>query len=229
MDGLNKKNLIKKVIIFGLEDILVPGVIEKTVDEAEVKKILENLKKLEDKFDFFHVVLLTGLPEKFALQKIKETSLNAFFKSENIYFVNELYINSKSVEDKEIYLKNISQNERFKDEFFKQGKILELMKKFNCPLNEMILIGHDLMFEGFFSMRYSRIDVAFVKSALSFSNKKLNHKIKDLIYVNLTWNDLRKLLLGKFSKPDLKELEKYVFNALKEKLFEWQTILQGPK
>ncbi|MFH0714797.1 MAG: hypothetical protein V1847_04010 [Candidatus Diapherotrites archaeon] len=44
---MKPEELKKKVLIFGLEDVLVPGAIEKKVKMKDVYEILKNLKALE--------------------------------------------------------------------------------------------------------------------------------------------------------------------------------------
>ena len=133
------EQLKKKGIIFGLEDVLVPGKIDSAVSMDDVQQILSELSALEKKFETkgFHLFLITGLPEKIALQKIQENQLGEFFKVGHIFFVNESYVNAKSEVDKALYDQHLEKDPAFKDEYFKQV-IIEKIAKTEGLSNEFV-------------------------------------------------------------------------------------------
>ncbi|MDO8627633.1 MAG: hypothetical protein Q7K42_04160, partial [Candidatus Diapherotrites archaeon] len=191
---LMHEDLKKKVIIFGFEDILVPGTVQSQVDQNSVREILSNLKELEKKFSDFHLVLVSGLQKKLFDEKILEFGLLDYFKPENVFNVTPEYIKTKSKDDKFVYNKNLSKDPRFKDEYFKQIIINELKIKFSCSLEEMVFVCHDVWSEAYYTCRYGKIDIALIKSSLSKLGEQFEMQIPGLIYIDLAWTDVEKIL-----------------------------------
>lgn len=217
--GLKEQGLKKKVIVLGLEDVLVPGKVVKKVNGKEVEKILKNLKKLHKKIPRFQYFLVSGLREKQAKKLAKKYNLDKYFEEQNMYFVTEKYIWEKKEIDKKLYMQNIEKNERFKDEFFKQYVIDLLEKELKIGKHEMLYIGHDVWSEGFYTHRFSKIDFALIKSSYSHLDEKKEFLVKGLTYIERKWKDVKKLIEGKNPKPDYSGLEKFVYNTMKEALF----------
>src|SRR3989344_872784 len=89
-----KAGLVKKSIFFTLNDVLVPGVVNKGVSKRGVSKVLSFLKGLQDK-GLLKIFLVAGQHKEKAMPLISEAGLNGFFMEWNIFFVDEDYINSK--------------------------------------------------------------------------------------------------------------------------------------
>ena len=70
----------KKLLLFGLEDTLVPGRVETKFSMKPVYDILENLKSLSNEKKDFRFGVVSGLPQELALKKIQEHRLGDFFE-----------------------------------------------------------------------------------------------------------------------------------------------------
>ncbi len=214
---LPEKQLKKKIIFLGLENILTAGEVCKKVDRKAVEEILNNLQELE-KEGLIKLILITGLQKEKALEKISKSDLGRFFKKENIYCVTREHINSKAEIDRKRHLFQLDKDPWFNDRFFKQHVIKKFIEK-GLPKEEMLLIGHDIWTDAFYTARFSGIDFALVKEALSERGNKSKKIIKGLLYIKRDWKDLRKLLFGKFKRPDCRLLESYIYSELKQQLF----------
>lgn len=223
ISGIQEKQIKKKILIFGLEDTLIPGKIDHKVNMSSVYEILSNLKALEEKF-YFHALLVSAYSEAVAMEKIKKFKLDQYFKPENIFTVTKAYIDSKEELDRTLYLKGIENDREFQDEFIKQVTIDNYASGNKVPKEQMLLIGHDLLLEGFYTLRYSQIDFALLKESLSYSRQKLGRMIKGVPYIRRKWPDIRDLILGKAKKPDYKFMESYVYSRLNEGLLGGTTI-----
>jgi hypothetical protein len=129
--------------------------------------------------------------------------------------------------DQALYKKNISKDALFKDEYFKQTVIEECAKRFGCDKKEMVLIGHDVWTEAYYTMLFSGIDVALIKSAYSHLNQKIETELKCVTFIQRNWKDIKKLIEGKIiPNHELDCLKKYAQRKLSEELFKG-TQLQG--
>ncbi|MDD5163596.1 MAG: hypothetical protein PHD95_05310, partial [Candidatus ainarchaeum sp.] len=143
---------------------------------------------------------------------------------ENFFFVEPDYINGKSDFDRQVHLKGLEKNPFFQDEFFKKILIEEEIAKRGFSKEETIFVGHDAMFDAYYLWKFGKIDSAMLKEAFSEKNKKRSEKIKSLIYVKRNWNDVQKLLLGKFPKPDYSFLDTAILLSLKQELLDLPEI-----
>ena len=210
--------LKKKAIFLGLGDVLIPGDADKKVDEKKVKEILEKLQDLEKK-NSITLFLITGLHEEVAVKKIKKSGIAKYFKKENIYYVTKDYIQQKHEIDRQRHLAQLDKDPEFNDRYFKQYIIKKIIDRGKIPKEEMLLIGHDIWTDAFYTMRFSGIDFALLKEGLSERGKKSSKIIKGLIYARRDWKNFHKLLLGRFKKPDYQFLENYIYSELKQQLF----------
>ncbi|MFH1225347.1 MAG: hypothetical protein V1676_06120 [Candidatus Diapherotrites archaeon] len=209
--------LCKKTLIFlCMEDVLTPGRVSEKVDVREVKKILQNLHALEGK-GTLALVLLSGSPEEKTKKTLKEHGFAEFFKPENVFAVAKGYLDSKSEADRLLYEKNIAKDPQFKDEYFKQHVIMEFIRRGEVPKERMLLLGHDLLTDGFYTLRFSGIDFALLEDAHSERHAKKDAKIKGLVYFRRTWGGVRKLI-SYFPEHDYSGLEKFIFEELREHL-----------
>jgi hypothetical protein len=215
-----ENDLKKKCVIFGLEDVLIPGNVEKDLKMKDVFEILENLQKLEEKFPKFRFFAITGFSADETLKRIEKHCLKGFFPEGRLFFVNQAYLEGREEVDKEIYEKKIKENPEFKDEYFKQVTIQGIAEKFSYKPEEMILVCNDLWTEGYYTMRFSKIEFALIRSAHSSLGQRKLEEIKGLTYINRTWEDIEKLISGKFPQPNYAFLDAFIMNSMKEKLFE---------
>lgn len=226
MTDLAFADLKKTAIIFGLEDILIPGTIEPTLNMEEVHHLLKELSELERKYenDGFHIFLMTGLPSAVAMKKIHEHKLGEYFKAGHVFSVDQDYLMSKEEIDRSLYQKNIEKNPHFKDEYFKQVMIEKIAKDFNIEKEKMILIGNDVWTEGYYTCRFSKIDFAIIKSASASLGEKKEGLIPGVVYIERTWDAIQKILLEPIPPHDCVALEKFVFKIMGEKLTEGTAI-----
>ncbi|MBU0662465.1 hypothetical protein KJ891_03300 [Candidatus Micrarchaeota archaeon] len=210
----------KTAVFICLEDVLVPGSVDKKADKGEVKQILENLHRLEQKGEL-NLFLLSAWPEKNAKKIIEKHGIAKFFKKENIYAVTKSYIEAKPEVDRALHEKNLGEDPHFRDEYFKQYTLMEFEKCTGTPRFEMLLIGHDLWTDGFYSMRFSKVDFALIGEAYSERHvkKKKGERVKGLVYVPRKWGAIKKIIAD-FPKPDYTELDRHVFDTLKLHLLE---------
>jgi|GEM_PF-2776825 len=214
--------LEKKIVFFGLEDVLVKGKLDDSFKEKQVKEMLVKVKELEEKGDLT-AILFSGSSKEIAEQKINENKLTDYFKKENIRLIDDFYLKQKSDLDKKLYDKKINENPEFKDEFFKQWTIKREAEKNDAT--KFLLVGHDILFDAYYNLKFSQIDFVLIKSALSDTHLKEKNMFEGLPYIKRTWADLSKALEGKIKlqNPDafIKLIEKQLAIKLvgKEKLF----------
>lgn len=207
--------LRKTALFLCMEDVLVPGKIDSGVDAAEVRKILGNLHRMEEK-NALTMVLISGYCEKIAKRLVGKFGLGSFFRGENIFSVTEDYINSKAEIDREMHLANLKKDASFKDEYFKQHIIRQFLEK-GIPKEQMLLIGHDAWTDGFYTMRFSGIDFALVREAYSERHKAARERVKGLVYIKRKWGDIRRVIKN-FPKPDYSALDRHCYETMKEHL-----------
>lgn len=212
-------NLKKKAILFALEDVLIPGNVDKKVSREKVEQILGNLSDMEEK-GLVRLFLITGLDKKVAVKKIQKYGLKKYFKKENIFYVTKEYISQKDKIDKKRYFDSLKEDPEFNDDYFKQYIINKIIDEGRIPKEEMLFVGHDLITDGFYTIRFSGIDFALLKESLSERNEKAKHKIKGLVYIKREWKDVRKALYAKLPEPDYRILDNHVFEQMKQRLFE---------
>jgi hypothetical protein len=206
----------KKVVLISLEDVLVPGKVIKEVNKKGIKEILENLSKL-DKEGKITLILVSGFKKDVMEKKISENSLGKFFRPENIHCATEDYISKREEVDRKRHEKNIKENPSFNDAYVKV-QVVDLLMMSGIPGEDIIYFGHDLMTDAFYLHRYTGIDAALLKQSLSLNHAKAK-MIKGLIYVNLTWQDFKKVIYGKRKVESYAGLETMIFTMLKEQLF----------
>lgn len=222
--GLDTQKLEKKCLILGLEDVLVPGKVEKKVNGKEVKEILSNLEKLEKAVPDFHFFISSGHSEQNALDLMKKNGLEKWFSKERCFFVTPEYVEEKEDVDKNLYKKYVEKDPLFKDEFIKQKVVEKLIEKYHFSKEQMVLVGHDLWFAAFYTTRFSGIDFALIKSAFSVRHEKESALVKGLVYISRTWSDIRKLLSGGFPKAEYAFLNAHIQSLLQKELLSRETM-----
>ncbi len=217
LDLIPEQQLKKHAVVFCLDNVLIPGEIAQKINKNAVEEILNNLHEMETRYKNFHVFVVSGAKTGEAKNIIAENGLNPYFNGANIFGVTQEYVDSKEPIDKERYEIELQKNPRFRDEFFKQYAIdREIVEKRGIPRESILLICHDLLTDAFYTLRFSQVDFALVKDALSYRHLPIKEVIKGLAYLNMSWKDFRKLLLGKSRKGDTKFLESYVYSRLQK-------------
>ena len=217
LDLIPEQQLKKHALVFCLDNVLIPGDIAQKINRNEIEEILQNLREMELRYKNFRVFAVSGAKAREAKGIIAENGLNAYFDDANIFGVTQSYIDSKEAIDKERYKIELQKNPRFRDEFFKQYAIdKEIIEKRGIPRENILLICHDLLTDAFYTLRFSQVDFALVKDALSYRHLPIKEMIKGLVYLNMGWKDFKKLLLGKSKKGNTKFLESYVYSRLQK-------------
>ncbi|MCR4368584.1 MAG: hypothetical protein NUV67_01620 [archaeon] len=216
---LDEKNAVKRNLFFVHDDVLAPGLINPKVDAKKIASAMEFLSGLEKK-GVVSLRLFLGFEEKKAKEKLSKSPAAKHFKKENIHFVTKEYLNSLEEMDRERRLANLESDPDFVDEFFKQRAMDDLFAQGAATREDSALICHDIWFDAFYSTRFSGVDFFIVKESLSERNRPLPEKINGLNYISFAEEDLKKIILGKFPRQDVRFLETYVFNKLKLELFD---------
>lgn len=211
--------LVRKALVFGLEDTLIPGKVDKNIDLLEVKKILNNLHELEKRDDTdFNLILVSGLPKEEMLEKLSKYKLEGFFKDKNVYGVAQSYLKQMDPVDKTRYDDSLSKDPDYKDEYYKQYVIKNLINEKQYKKKDVLYIGHDVWVEGYYTRRFNGIDFALIKQAFSRHNIRQSNLLKGLLYVRREWPAIKNLLLGKHQAPDYSLLDKYIEEHLRQHL-----------
>ncbi|MBS3061996.1 MAG: hypothetical protein J4215_05430 [Candidatus Diapherotrites archaeon] len=224
LEGLTGKSLKKTVVIFGLDDILVPGKVLQSVDHKKIGIVLAHLKTLSEKIPSFRFFLVCGYQKEKTFEKIRENKLDAFFSEENTRFVSQEFLDSKEPMDREIYDQQIAKDPLFKDEFFKQKAIDQIVESLNVSKDRVVFVGHDIWFDAFYSQRFSQVDFVLVKDGLANQSVPFERVMKGLNYIHLDWDDLRKVLLGKLPVQNLDPLKNFIHFQLQRQLVSSETM-----
>ncbi len=223
--GIKQAQFKKTCLFFCLDDVLVPGQVAKEVDAEAVEEILTNLDTLELGFDF-QKHLLISLSQARALQRLEASGVKGHFKQTNIHSVTGSYVEGMEKLDRQRYLQALEKDPSFKDEYFKQVAITNYATVSGMPKEKMALVGHDLWTDGYYTRLVSRIDVAFVKEAVSDRNQPPKELVKGVTYIHRKWGDVWKLILGKFPKPDYAFLDTFSYTRMRKQLI-GDTIVSG--
>ena len=206
----------KKLIVLGFEDVLVPGKVVDKVNEEKVKEILKELSLLE-KEGKIKLVLAAGIKKGIREKKLAEHGLKWFFKEKNIHHAHEKYISKREEIDQKRHKEAVEKNPAYDDEYLKVQVVQHLIEE-GTAKEEIVFFGHDLMSDAYYLKRYCGIDCALLKKHLSFRNEKTD-LVKGLIYVNLDWEDFKKVIYGKKKAETYALLEHRVFAVLKKEIF----------
>lgn len=225
---IGASNVKKRSIIFGLDDVLVPGPVNPAVSREKADFVLGflGLLKKEGLIEFF---LVDGRERQVAGAKISEFGLDRFFPESNVFLITKEYLDSKAEADRQRHASNLEKDPLFVDEYFKQYAISCLISSGRISKDSSVLIGHDIWLDAFYTARFSGIDFALVSESLSERNLKVNEKINWLNTIDFSESGLKRIILGKGVENDIKRLETRVFNRLGKELFqgqEFSSVLQ---
>lgn len=206
--------LMKKVCFIELEGVLssfgsyVPN-------ERRLKNLLDDLipyckkKKVE-------LFIISGHHETIAQKKLLEAELHTYFDKGHFLFVDEEYISSKAEVDQKLHRDGLEKDPHFIDSYFKQVAIQKILAQKKIPQKDALLFGDDLWVDGYYTMRFSKIDFALFEENLLDRGKQIQ-LVSGLAYFKLEFDSV-KLLIEKFPKVDNSALDKYVFEAMKKVL-----------
>lgn len=208
---------IKKVVFFPLENILIPGPFVSQVNVSQTKRFLQSFSSYASKHAIF-TFLISAFPRAVALEKVSEHSLSEFFSDENIFAVNSVYLEKMDPLDRARYDSKLKDNPACTDEYYRQAAMQEIMKTKSFSSSECLLVGNDFWFDGFYTRRYSQVDVVFVEPTFTSRGKPIVQKIDGLWYSPLSFKSFQKFLDGKISLPNYTPLDTWASVTLTEEL-----------
>ncbi|MFH0714798.1 MAG: hypothetical protein V1847_04015 [Candidatus Diapherotrites archaeon] len=133
-------------------------------------------------------------------------------------------MDAKTEVDRKLYDEHLAKNPAFKDEYFKQQTIEQIVKTLGMQKEEVQLVGNDVWTEGFYTRRFSGVDFALIRTAHSALGERKKEEVSKLVYIDRKWKDIESLLKGEKPKPSLEGLDKFVYQTMRDKLFEGTQI-----
>ncbi|MEK6970528.1 MAG: hypothetical protein AABW68_02425 [archaeon] len=208
----------KKAIIFLLEGVLLLD--RKDTDPpASVMSWLSALRRYVKKNPGLETFLVTGHSVEHCRSLMEGTGLSSFFSEDRIWAVDEDYLSSRDPEDRSRYEEQCRADPYHRDDYFRQVKLMEWMEKGGVSPDQVVLVGHDYWSDGFYTRRFSKVDIAFVEGCLSSRGEPPSEKISGLWYVSRKFSDLKKIMEGKAPVPNYGPLDAFINITLSEQLF----------
>ena len=203
-------SFMKKLLFLELEGVLT-GYKDYAPNDAKVKEFVESLHNFckENKIEVF---LVSGHNETVAKQKMIEKKFHKFFDEKHFVFVDELYIESKTEDDKKLHRDNLAKDPSFNDSFFKQILIQRVLKEKDLNERDALLLCNDIWVDGYYTSRFSKIDFALFEENLTDRGKKVE-RINGLAYFTFDFGSVKQLLVN-FPNVNLSSLDKYVFDLM---------------
>jgi hypothetical protein len=207
-------SFMKKLLFLELEGVLT-GYKEYVPNDAKVKEFVESLHSFckENKIEVF---LVSGHHETIAKQKMFEKKFHEFFDEKHFVFVDEIYIESKTEDDKKLHRDNLAKDLEFNDSFFKQILIQRILKEKDLNEKDVLLLCNDVWVDGYYTSRFSKVDFALFEDNLTDRGKKID-RINGLAYFNFDFDSVKQLLID-FPNTNLGSLDKYVFDVMNKVL-----------
>ncbi|MFH0970775.1 MAG: hypothetical protein V1776_04940 [Candidatus Diapherotrites archaeon] len=208
----------KRAVVFVLEKVLLPSSSSKKTISM-IRNWLVSLREYSLSHPNFEYFVASSYPQSRCLEMVKEAELDVFFPPANVWGVTQSYLDSMSPIDKERYAKRCAQEKECTDDYCRQTQLMAYIEKKGLLPSDVVLVGHDYWFDGFYTRRFSNVDVAFVESELTSRNHPQKEKISGLWYISRSWKELRSIIEGNKAKPDYTKLESWVNITLTEALF----------
>ncbi|MCX6803162.1 MAG: hypothetical protein NTY48_01175 [Candidatus Diapherotrites archaeon] len=206
--------LMKKACFVEFEGVLAPsGAYSPSREKAN--KFLADLAKFCSK-ESIELFLVSGRHFIVAKPLIVEMGFEKFFDDSHFLCVDDNYISSKHEMDKLRHKESISKDPFFADTYFKQVAIINILDKNNFNPKGALLLSDDIWVDGYYSMRFSKIDFAILEDNI-LDRGKPACKIEGLAYFSLDFSVVRPLLTN-FPDIDYSGLDKYVFESMKHAL-----------
>jgi len=195
------------------------GVISKynhySPNQVKVKDFLEKLSSF-CKQNGIELYLISGHHETVAKKKFCENKFNEYFDEAHFLCVTNQYISNKADVDQKLHKENLAKDPEYNDSFFKQVIIQNILKIKDVNERDALLLSNDVWVDGYYTMRFSRIDFAIFEDNITDRGKSIE-RISGLAYFNLDF-DSAKILLDNFPTTNTIALDKYVFEVMKSVL-----------
>ena len=203
---------MKKVCFIEMEGVLLSHN-DYRVNERRAKSFVQDLSTLcrEHKTELY---LVTGFHESVAHQKFEHSFLKDFFDEKHFLHVNDAYIKGKSEPDEKIHRSSLEKDPEFNDSYFKQVVMQQVLAEKSFSPKEALLFADDLWVDGYYSMRFSKVDFALFEENLLDRGKRAE-RISGLAYFNLDFSSAKQLLEN-FPRVDHAGLDKFVFDSMKK-------------
>ncbi len=220
--AVQKQEIRKKSIFFKLGSLLPPDASSALPDaaSAHAKKLasaFSGLKKLE-KNGSLGLYLVAGQEREKAMGKISPFGLGGIFAPERMLFVTKEYLLAKEEIDRERHIAHLEADPQFVDEYFTQQAILGLMGSGKVIKEQAVLVGNDLWFDGFYTMRFSGIDFVLVRERLTERNAPIAQRLEGLNYISFSGQDMGKVAAWDFAQNNLRMLQNYIMDKLSREL-----------
>ncbi|MEM4709627.1 MAG: hypothetical protein QXT97_01390 [Candidatus Diapherotrites archaeon] len=180
-------------------------------ESAKVSFEFLNSLKEQKILDFY---LISGFEEKKALEFFKSCPLKDYFDLEKFFYVDQKYLDSKTEIDKQRYVESLSDNKNFIDHYFKQIVLSDFIVNKKVDVKELVLLGNDLLFDAFYTIRFSKVDFVLLSSKVSMRGKAMQKEIGGLNYFSFSKDDFKRVIEWDFPKQNFFELEKFVFDDI---------------
>lgn len=208
---IQESGLKKRHIFFALENVFMPP--GSAMPSKKMLSLLEFLHGLSEK-GMIHLYLVSGLHGDKARKKLEQLGLSKYFSDAKFFFVTHEYIHAKAEVDRDRHLESLKNDPDFLDHYLKQAVILEMVGSGKISKEESVLVGNDLMFDAFYTSRFSGIDFVLVKDSLSLRGEPVKDEISGLNYISMEKGDFKKILYWEFAKNDIAALEKRIFDEI---------------
>jgi hypothetical protein len=194
-------------------------------NERIVHSFIEDLAEYCRK-NSVELFLVSGYYEKVAKKKLNENSFNKYFDENHFLFVNDYYISSKAEADKDLHKFNLETNPEFNDSYFKQIIIQDILKQKKLSHECALLLGNDIWLDGYYTIRFSKIDFAIFEENILDRGKPVNN-INGLAYFSLDFDSVEQLIES-FPLTNHSSLDKHVFESMK-KVFVGDSFVEAVK
>ncbi len=212
----SKAGIRKRSIFLKLGSILPKD----GVGQPDAEKLISSLSflsRLEGKGDLT-TYLVVGQEREKTWGRIESACIAKFIQPENMLFASREYIESKDEFDRRRHLSNLEKDPQFVDEYFTQLAIIGLIESGKVMREEAVLVGNDLWFDGFYTMRFSGIDFVLVQERLNERNIPLRERLDGLNYISISEQDMGKVAEWAFPQNNLRMLQNYVMDRLSREL-----------
>lgn len=162
--------------------------------------------------------MVTGFHEPVAHKKFESSCLVDFFDDAHFLHVDKEYIDGKLETDRKIHLDGLAKDPEFNDSYFKQVVMEKVLTEHKISPRRALLLCDDLWVDGYYTMRFSKVDFAIFEENILDRGKPAEH-ISGLAYFSLGFPSV-KMLLENFPQVDLKALDKLVFESMKKALID---------
>ena len=208
-----------KAIVFVLEHVLIPSPHEKNPPSSEdIRAWLSEMRDYATSHQMEYFVA-TGYTEDVAHQKLSAAGLPDFFPKKHVWSVTPAYLDSKDPVDRKRYEDRCQGNEECLDEFARQVYLSQYLESHSLRPSQVVVVGHDYWFDGFYTRRFSNVNMIFIEAALSTRGSPAEDKVGGVWYGARSLSSLRPFLEGKVHVPDYSRLDSWVSVVLTEALF----------